>query len=120
MLIELIKGATGTTTQPAASSANDFQDRNIGQRPARQLKGIMAAGPNTGTWTATVVLLLTPDGKGWAPTTKTYNISNTTPIVDDTFETSIDAFGGYVSAYTGDASGMGTNGYSGINLMVMA
>lgn len=120
MLIELLRGATSTTSQPAASAAKDFQDRNMGQRPARQLKGVTVAGPNTGTWTATVVVLLTPDGRGWSPTTKTYSISNVTPIVDDVFETTIDSFGAYVSAYTGDASGTGTNGYQGVNAMVNA
>lgn len=118
--IDLLTGATGTVAQPEASSCKRFDDREKGLRQPFLKKVITVAGPNSGTWSATVVVGATPDGKGWSPSVKTYNISNDTPYVDDVIETPIDNWGAWITAYSGDANVLGTNGRSGINVMVSA
>ena len=118
--IDLLREAVGTVAQPSAGSAKSFQDRNMGQRATLLAKTITIIGPNTGTWAATVVVSPTPDGRGWSPVTKTYEISNTTPGLVETLETACDNWGAWITAYSGDADVTGSNGFHGINVMVEA
>ena len=119
-MLQLLSQAVGLVAQPVASECKRFDDREKGVRQPFLKKVITVAGPNTGTWTATVVVGATPDGKGWSPSVKTYNISNAVPFVDEVLETPFDNWGAWITAYTGDASALGTNGRRGIDVMVNA
>lgn len=119
-MIQLIKGATGIVAQPAANECKRFDDREKGIRQPFLKKVITAAGPNAGTWTATVVVGATPDGNGWSPSVKTYVLSNDTPFLDEVIETPIDNWGAWITDYTGDANVLGSNGRRGIDVMVNA
>lgn len=120
MLLELLKKAASTVAQPSASECKSFDSREKGLRSVHSVKTFTIAGPNTGTWSATVVVGSTPDGKGWRPTTKTYTISNSTPAVDDALDIAADNWGAWITAYSGDANVLGSNGWQGINAMVEA
>lgn len=92
----------------------------MGQRASHPVKVITVVGPDSGTWAATVIVATAPDGRGWSPVVKTYNISNTTPGLVDALSTPCDNWGAWITAYSGDASAVGANGFAGINVMVEA
>lgn len=119
-MLQLLSQAIGLVAQPAASECKRFDEREKGLRPVHSVKTFTIAGPNTGTWTATVVVGSTPDGKGWRPTTKTYLISNVVPAVDDALDIASDNWGAWITAFSGDADALGSNGWRGINAMVEA
>lgn len=117
--IDLIKEAVSTISKPSAGVAKTFQDRNMGQRASHPVKVITVIGPDGATaWSATIVVATAPDGRGWSPVTKTYTISNATPGLVDAMSTPCDNWGAWITAYSGDASGTGANGFKGINVMV--
>lgn len=119
-MMNLLKEALGLVANPSAKEAKSFQVHNMGIRPTHPIKNIVVIGPNTGTWTATVVVGVAPDGRGWAPTVKTYNISNTTPAIDEAIDTPCDNWGAWVTAFSGGVDAEGSNGYRGLNVMVEA
>lgn len=120
MMIELLRESVSTVAKPTADRAKSFQDRNMGQRDTHPVKVVTVVGPDTGTWSATVVVATAPDGRGWSPDSKTYNISNTTPGISEALSTPCDNWGAWITAYSGDASGTGANGFKGVNVMVEA
>ena len=120
MMIELLREAIGLVAQPLAKDCKQFKDIELGKRTAFSVKTITVAGPNSGTWSATVVIGTTPDGRGWRPSLKTYEISNSTPVIDDALEISADNWGAWITSFTGDVNLLGTNGWKGINVMVEA
>lgn len=120
ILIDLLREAVSTVAQPPAANAKRISPSARPNQPVAATKVLTAAGPNSGTWTATVIVGVTPDGRGWSPNTKTFSISNATPIVTLALETSCDNWGAWITAYTGDASSTGSNGYKGVNLTLEA
>lgn len=118
--IDLLRESVSTVAKPSAEVAKSFQERNMGQRASHPVKVITVVGPDTGTWSATVVVATAPDGRGWSPVVKTYSISNTTPGIAEALSTPCDNWGAWITAYSGDASGTGANGFKGINVMVEA
>ena len=118
--IDLIREAVSTVAKPLAEAAKRFRTNDPEQRPSHPVKVITVVGPDTGTWSATVVVATAPDGRGWSPVVKTYNISNTTPGLVDALSTPCDNWGAWITAYSGDASGTGANGFKGVNVMVEA
>ena len=120
MVKKLIAGASSTVAKPDAADPTkvvQFED------PAHPRKVITVAGPNGSTaWTATVVVGVTPDRKGFSPNVKTYNVSNVTPYVDEIIDTPCHLWGAWITAYTGDATNQTgvTNGRTGIDVMVEA
>ena len=119
-MINLLNEALGLVAKPSAKEAKSFQVHNMGIRPTHGVKNFTIIGPDTGIWTATVVIGVAPDGRGWSPDVKTYNISNAVPGVTDVLETPCDNFGAWVTAFSGDVNAEGANGYRGLNVMVEA
>lgn len=120
MVKTLIAGASSTVAQPDANDANKVVQL---ADPCHPRKVITVAGPNGSTaWTATVVVGTTPDRKGWSPSTKSYQISNTTPYIDEILDTPCHLWGAWITAYTGDATNQTgvSNGRTGIDVMVEA
>lgn len=87
---------------PVTSLPTNPEDAHIKLMNAvGDVKSFSAEGPVGGTWSATVTLYASVLGTRWSPTTYTFALSNTTPVLDQTLTTGAWVYAFVVTGMTG-------------------
>ncbi len=107
---------TGYTS--AVSLSATIQNRNFAQYRYGENLSFQSSGPSSGTWTATVEIYKSVDGKKFV-LLHTHAISNSTPSIISESITSCSYFGIIIKNVTGTIPGTpDADGVSGINVNI--